>query len=332
MYKLMIICINILTVFYAHARCFTRFATDGKCFCACDSPFSSTKFSMVSAREAVLLCSMRCSQTADCVAYNFIEGSNQCQLFNQTSKTFSLVPNCQHFTNHDRLQKNRTLLITADNILTEFYVNGKSISVNENFPHATSWDILDTYALIGPVYVIAVLSRNTNLNGGLIAKTLDGYILTNSTWECTNDFHEGWYRIDYDDSSWPDAKHAKQNAEDNVLNLTDAVWIVGGLIAKTLDNYILTNSTWRCTNNTYDGWYEVGYDDSDWPAAVVGKREKDKKYFVKNFKPAQWITDESDCKSCASNFYCRKNFKDVAHIAHILLPLTVSEHELKIFQ
>ncbi|ESN94078.1 hypothetical protein HELRODRAFT_180246 [Helobdella robusta] len=182
---------------------------------------NSSSFSSLKSVEALVLCSMRCSQTASCVAYNFFTGSNQCQLFNQTLKKFSLV-------------------------LIEFYINGNNISVPLYFPNAIYWDKPDTYKLPDQLYVVAVFSRNT-----------DG---------------------------------------------------IGGMKAETADDYIFTNSTWKCTNNFYNGWYDVGYNDSSWPAAVIGRLQSANTFSLIPNGVANWIFGPIDCQDCLIDFYCRKNF------------------------
>lgn len=41
-----------------------------------------------------------------------------------------------------------------------------------------------------------------------------------------------------------------------------------GIIA-SLDNGVITNSSWKCTGTPETGWNKVGFDDSQWPAAAV---------------------------------------------------------------
>lgn len=43
--------------------------------------------------------------------------------------------------------------------------------------------------------------------------------------------------------------------------------VIAGILASTDDGSILTDSSWKCTNQHYAGWETVGFDDSDWPAA-----------------------------------------------------------------
>ncbi|ESO06576.1 hypothetical protein HELRODRAFT_160759 [Helobdella robusta] len=218
-----------------YAECFTKYERDGTCFCSCDSSVESSYLSTISSVEALILCSMRCSQKSSCVAYNFFTASNQCQLFNKTGNCFRVVPNCHHYfklTSNVNLALSRSLLITVDNFLLAFYVNGAAVDVPLYFRNAGDWTKTDRYTLAGDVIVLAIKPRNS---GG-----------------------------------------------------------AGRLIAKSSDDYILTNSTWKCTNNSYDGWYEVDYDDSFWPGAVVKRREKNSAHAMLVFMPALWITDSTD--------------------------------------
>ena len=44
---------------------------------------------------------------------------------------------------------------------------------------------------------------------------------------------------------------------------------VGAILASTDDGYIKTNSSWKCTNTTIEGWQEVDFNDSTWKEAVI---------------------------------------------------------------
>ncbi|ESN94085.1 hypothetical protein HELRODRAFT_180253 [Helobdella robusta] len=251
----LVFCVIIIAA-CACSKCFTKFKRSGKSFCACDLPFAKLNFASSSSKEAFMLCSMRCSQTNNCVAYNYWLHSNDCQLFDGKLRNFSVVPHCHYFfeTAHQAgVQFNQSLLtITVDDELSEFYVNGDSVPIQSNFPNANTWKKNDTYDLTGSIYVLAIRSHN--------------------------------------------------------------VRDLGGLIAKTLDDHILTNSTWKCLKEAYDGWYEVGYDDSSWPAANKGRRNGNLANTPKEFHPAYWITEPKDTFG-DSYFYCRKNFIDYINAA-----------------
>ncbi|ESO06579.1 hypothetical protein HELRODRAFT_160762 [Helobdella robusta] len=114
-------------IMMAKRNCFQRFDISGKYFCSCDQPMETS--TLLESVRTLLLCSMRCSQSGACVAFNFWIDSNQCQLFNRTIKKFSFLPKCQYYF----------------------------------------------------------------VKGGLIAKTADNYIQTNSSWKCTDHYYDGWY-------------------------------------------------------------------------------------------------------------------------------------------
>ncbi|ESO06577.1 hypothetical protein HELRODRAFT_160760 [Helobdella robusta] len=250
MYNILVVVNLFAYSLYVSGKCFRKYEKYGTCFCACDSSFENLTLSRFSSAEALMLCSMRCSRTSSCVAYNFFNAPNQCQLFNRTIDKFSVVPSCQYFCDTNNFGVDfvlsRNLSITVDNVLVEFYVNGVPVNVATYFPNANDWTVFDTYTLTTGATLLAVKSHNS---GGF-----------------------------------------------------------SGLMAKTADNYILTNSSWKCTNNSYDGWYEVDYDDSFWPDAVVGRRKKFYNDAYSWFNPAQWITDLTDCANCYADFYCRKHF------------------------
>ncbi|ESO06568.1 hypothetical protein HELRODRAFT_160750 [Helobdella robusta] len=148
------------------AKCFEVFEMESRSYCTCAEPFKSTMISAVASyRQALLLCSMRCSQLGNCMAFNFWDSSNFCQLFNQTTKSLSMISNCKHYLNAEvhesRLSYNKTLNITVDNELIEFYVNGVSVPTRLYFPNADDWSKADTYNIQGYIHVLAIKSLNS---------------------------------------------------------------------------------------------------------------------------------------------------------------------------
>ncbi|ESN97750.1 hypothetical protein HELRODRAFT_177812 [Helobdella robusta] len=240
-----ILLILFLNIVSAKTSCFHRYLEEKVDFCSCDHPIEATSLSAFSFMEAVLLCSMRCSQIAGCVVYNFFIATNQCQLFNQTLNKFSVLPGCINYFKNDGENPPiiRPLTITVDNELWEFYLNGNNVSVAKHFPNARFWSIPDTYNLTGGIQVIALKTYNYQGDGGFIASTSDSYILTNATWKCSLNYYDGWYKIYYNDSFWPAAK----------------------------------NAIWPTSTN----------------------------YYPPLSKAAKWIVDSTDCKNCV--LYCRKN-------------------------
>ncbi|ESO04900.1 hypothetical protein HELRODRAFT_171902 [Helobdella robusta] len=250
---------NYYDVFYINIivarNCYRKLEDGDVSFCSCDQAIEDR----ISFLEALMLCSMRCSQTASCVAYNFFNATNQCQLFNQTLNKFSVLPGCQYYLKKDRRctntflpfdsensLTNKPLTITVNNELLEFYLNGKNIPVASNFPNAKMWNIADTYNMTGNVHVIALKTYNQGKRGGFIASTAD--------------------------------------------------------------NYILTNETWKCTMNYYDGWNKMNYNDSFWPATRVAPWPTASNYYPPLSSAAKWIVDSTDCSNC--NIYCRKSLID----------------------
>ncbi|ESO04912.1 hypothetical protein HELRODRAFT_171914 [Helobdella robusta] len=423
------------TIIATESNCFRKFEDGTVSFCSCDPAIEDRSWSTFSFLEALMLCSMRCSQTDSCVAYNFFNATNQCQLFNQTLNKFSVLPGCQYYYKRDKIPKMKQLLITVDDKLEKIYFNGMSISVGENFPHAASWDLPDTYDLSGNIFLVAVMAFNINGVGGILISTSDKYILTNETWKCTTTLYDGWYKIIYNDSAWPAAfvlekheftsslnalkeagaewitnaidgencfyycrksfigtlhnvftqhlsllcsrnltyptdLHAVGFEEDNVSFCScdhpyeDRSWstfsflevlmlcsmrcsqtagcvaynffsatnqcqlfnqtlnkfsvlpgcqyylIKDGFIASTSDSYILTNETWKCTKNYYDGWYKINYNDSFWSAgSVIGNHEFSDGLKSLNGTGSYWTPETSNCQHCL--YYCRKSFTEL---------------------
>ncbi|ESO11300.1 hypothetical protein HELRODRAFT_183310 [Helobdella robusta] len=185
LYSFLMLCINAIVAY----KCFYKFMEDEARFCSCDHANEVTSL------EALVLCSMRCSQRrAGCVAYNFFNLINQRQLFNETLGKFSVLSGCQYYFREDLNAINETLTIDVVNKLEEFYTNGRSISVSPaTFPHANDWDQPDHYNVGGDQIVIAVEGYNDNLEA-------PGSVVS------TNSSTVGWYKINYNDSLWPAAK------------------------------------------------------------------------------------------------------------------------------
>lgn len=65
----------------------------------------------------------------------------------------------------------------------------------------------------------------------------------------------------------------------------------GGIRASTVDGYIKTNSSWKCTNKRIPGWQGFGFNDSSWMKAVVVPNFESLPEATKNSfrKDAMWI-------------------------------------------
>ncbi|ESO04916.1 hypothetical protein HELRODRAFT_171918 [Helobdella robusta] len=163
MFAVAFISLNLWLLSIGAKKCFQRFEEDNASFCSCDPAIEDRSLSTFSFLEALMLCSMRCSQTASCVAYNFFNATNQCQLFNQTLNKFSVLPGCQYFFKKE--EQIKPMMINTDDELKEFYFNGENVPVAMNFPHANDWDIPDWLDLSGSMFVLAVKAYNRVLNG-----------------------------------------------------------------------------------------------------------------------------------------------------------------------
>ncbi|ESO04903.1 hypothetical protein HELRODRAFT_171905 [Helobdella robusta] len=224
-YTAYLMIIFVMKTFLVNASCVHRLEENNVSFCSCDPAIEDRSWSTFSFLEALMLCSMRCSQTASCVAYNFFSATNQCQLFNQTLNKFSVMPGCQYYYRKDLSATDKNLTIDVDNQLEEIYINGINVMSALNFPHASEWNIPDVYHLRGDLFVIAVKVYNDLYSGGVVIHTADNYILTNNTWKCTNNYADGWYKIIYNDSFWPAANEFLN--PDYKGYIGNAKWIYG---------------------------------------------------------------------------------------------------------
>ncbi|ESN94083.1 hypothetical protein HELRODRAFT_180251 [Helobdella robusta] len=221
----------IFTVFIyfvsVQGKCFKRLEINGKCLCTCEPPFNTSVNLTVSTEKALMMCSLKCSQASNCVAYNFFRNFKQCQLFDRKLTKFSFIPGCVYY--YEKVEpRNRTLRFSVDNVLVQFYVNGKNISVSDNFQNVSVWEKAKTYNLPDQLYNIAIKSYNDGNVGGLIARSLDDYVLTDRTWKCIKEANDDWYKIDFNDSSWPAAVNEIEKKHGNYFSKEDAAnanWI-----------------------------------------------------------------------------------------------------------
>ena len=84
--------------FVVAAKCFEKFEEDGLSFCSCDHPVYDDSFPTLPYEQALMLCSFNCSQTKECVAYNFWSVTHRCQIFNRPLKRFTRKLNCSYFS------------------------------------------------------------------------------------------------------------------------------------------------------------------------------------------------------------------------------------------
>ena len=99
------------------------------------------------------------------------------------------------------LYPSRKLTITVDNSM-RLYIDGTE---KAGLVNANDWTKADTVDLPWTARTIAVQGTDHFVVGGILASADDGSILTDSSWKCTNAYHNGWQLADYDDSSWPSA-------------------------------------------------------------------------------------------------------------------------------
>ncbi|ESO12789.1 hypothetical protein HELRODRAFT_159374 [Helobdella robusta] len=88
----------------------------------------------------------------------------------------------------------------------------------------------------------------------------------------------------------------------------------GGLVFGSSDNYIQSNTTWKCTPTLYDGWYKINYNDTFWPAAAIGTMETVYRLSPTNLATGHWIVNQNNCGDCAVDFYCRKNLTELVAV------------------
>ncbi|ESO06578.1 hypothetical protein HELRODRAFT_160761 [Helobdella robusta] len=171
-----------INVVLASTSCFEKLKDGERFVCSSDHPTDEVIISqsLFPAEKALMLCLIRCSQTSSCVVNNFFTTSNRCQLFDSVAKTSSVVAGCQNFVKKrkDSGQRslfvenenavNRTLLITVDDWLIEFYVNGISVPIQTYFPNAQNFKKVDSYELSGHVSVLAIKSRSPRGAGLLL--------------------------------------------------------------------------------------------------------------------------------------------------------------------
>lgn len=82
----------------------------------------------------------------------------------------------------------------------------------------------DSVSLPYTTKVIAVEGSNAKSYGGILASTDDGYILTNSSWKCTDNRVIGWQKVGFDDSLWPPANQTITRPFTQGIR-SDAFWI-----------------------------------------------------------------------------------------------------------
>lgn len=119
----------------------------------------------------------------------------------------------------------RNLAATVDNSL-RLYIDGVEIT---GLPNGGNYGFADVVDLPCYTRLIAIHGNNVGSVGGILASTDDDYVLTNSSWRCSNVNHPGWEQIDFDDSAWVTPTEYGRNGEGvwGVISgiSSNAVWI-----------------------------------------------------------------------------------------------------------
>ena len=68
-------------------------------------------------------------------------------------------------------------------------------------PNHDDWHNTDSLDLSRYTTMIAVKANNTLSAAGILASTPDGFLLTNSSWKCSNTLYAQWNDVVFDDSA-----------------------------------------------------------------------------------------------------------------------------------
>ena len=105
----------------------------------------------------------------------------------------------------------RNLTVTVDFYL-RLYFDGIEVT---DLPNSDVWKQPDVVELPCNTTLITIHGRNDLIYyAAIVASTDDEYILTNSSWKCSNVSQNGWEEIDFDDSAWMNAIEYAYNGED----------------------------------------------------------------------------------------------------------------------
>lgn len=115
--------------------------------------------------------------------------------------------------------------MTVDDFLW-LYIDGVEITDLPNSIHHDTPDVID---LPCTTRLIGIHGRNDFSVSGIVASTDDNYVLTNSSWKCSNVNYPGWAEIDFDDSAWVSAMEYGNNGGNDWVYIptisSDAEWI-----------------------------------------------------------------------------------------------------------
>ncbi|ESO04904.1 hypothetical protein HELRODRAFT_171906 [Helobdella robusta] len=302
----------------AKIKCFRSFKEDDVRFFSCDKPMEHTSLSL-------MLCSMRCSQTTSCVAYNFFNATNQCQLFNQTLNKFSVLPGCQYYLRKASAADTKYQMIGVPDKPMCFVSEPTTVLSNIRSLLECSAECSRTTC-----NAFNYVSNNANdpakycqlfnFNCEFEFKTVSNVsnckaykaVLKMSVDDELKELYVNGLNIPVVPATFPNA--LLWNVPDTYKLTCRVLYVLamkgwnngyyGGFVASTADDYILTNSTWKCSMTYYEGWYEINYNDSLWSAAYYGSAQGDSDINSQLSAKAKWIIDSTDCLDCI--FYCRK--------------------------
>lgn len=98
----------------------------------------------------------------------------------------------------------RYLTITADQTLDFLYIDEVRQLL---IPNGGDVSTVDNVLLPPTSRLVAVQAMNlfSPACSGILASATDDYFITNSEWKCSNNSNNNWFRLDFDDSHWPNA-------------------------------------------------------------------------------------------------------------------------------
>lgn len=107
----------------------------------------------------------------------------------------------------------RNLSVCVDDFL-RLYIDGIEIT---DLPNADIFNLPDVVDLPCTTRLIAIHGRNGDsvTDALIVASTGDDYVLTNSTWKCSNVSQFGWEEVDFDDAAWVPAIEYGHNGNSN---------------------------------------------------------------------------------------------------------------------
>ncbi|ESO03157.1 hypothetical protein HELRODRAFT_174052 [Helobdella robusta] len=172
-----------------------------------------TAFENESESKALLLCSLACASSTQCIAFNFYHDSYLCETFDSKPRAcFIYIENCSH--RYLASSFNRNLSVNINFGFATLYIDG------EQQPNISNWNMNAATNKISVPFnakVIAIEVLNFLQKNYIQAFSDDGYIKTDTTWRCStlpptlDSNNNNWFDPEYDDSSWPPAINVDTN-------------------------------------------------------------------------------------------------------------------------